>query len=256
MTTPTTEELAELAYAIANREILTRKDSEALQRLQDSPEGRDQVLECLKTVQEIRAQLGDSAKGPQGEPSLLDDNTLAEYLDGVLEPAERLEVEAHLIDHPAALNQLIDLSEVLAEVTPSAVVIRYICSVAKKGLQIISHPLEGFEMIQAAPVPVLGGDDSDSIQSWTQNFRDFRVRYSLRQTRDDQVTLSISLVDPEVPPPGSRITIRAKGQTIQSDMLSSSGQVTFRDLPLGAYSLDLLIPTQNTVTMELDLIPE
>lgn len=246
------EKIVELAFDVANSKKLSEEDTRLLERIQASPRARAKFEEYLRTISEARTAF-DGLTGPADSVlTPIDDNTLAEYLDGVLSDAERAQVEARLVSEPGALQQLIGLAELseLGEDESSAVT--FVIELAKKGLRLLSHPAEGFEFIPLQPAAVLGPEKPQRIQSWTQHLGPIHVHCTLQATKDDMLGLTIKLISPVPLPIGTRVSLLADGKLVQSDIVPESGQVTLRNLEPVTYDLDIIVPSASVARMRFN----
>ncbi len=248
------EKMVELAFGVANSEKLSRDHERLLERIQASPGALAKFDEYLRTISEARAAF-DELTGPAGAaPAPIDDNTLAEYLDGVLSEAERGQVEARLVSEPGALQQLAGLAELLESGEDESPALTFVIELAKKGLRMLSHPTEGFELIPLQPAAVLGPERTQRIQTWTQRLGPVHVHCTLQATKDDLLGLTIKLISPAPPPSGSRVSLLAGGKLVQSDVLPDSGEVTLRNLEPAIYDLDIIIPSATVARMRFDFM--
>ncbi len=248
------EKMAELAFGVANSEKLSGDDESLLERIQASPGARAQFDEYLRTISEARAALDELTRPAKAGLTPIDDNTLAEYLDGVLGDEEREQIEARLVREPGALKQLVGLAELLGSGADETSAVTFVIELAKKGLRLLSHPAEGFEMIHLQPAAVLGPEQVQPIQSWTQRLGPVHVHCTLQATKEDLLGLTIKLISPDPPPNGTRISLMVDGKLVQSDVVPGSGEVTLRNLEPAIYDLDIIVPSANVARMRFDFI--
>lgn len=248
------DELIELAFDVANSEELSRDGERLLERIQASPGALAKFDEYLRTISEARAAFDEMTGPAEAAPTPMDDNTLAEYLDGVLSDAEREQVEAQLVGEPGALQQLIGLAELLEPGEDESSTVTFVIELAKKGLRLLSHPAEGFELIPLQPAAVLGPEKTQRVQTWTQRLGPVHVHCTLQATKDDLLGLTIKLISPARPPKGSRISLLADGKLVQSDVVPDSGELTLRNLEPATYDLDIIVPSLSVARMRFDFM--
>ena len=248
------EKMVELAFDIANSEKLSADNKRLLERIQASPGARAKFDDYLRTISEAHAAFNELTGPAEAILSPIDDNTLAEYLDGVLSDAEREQVEARLVSEPGALQQLVGLAELLEPGEDERSAVTFVIEVAKKGLRLLSHPAEGFEPIPLQPAAVLGPEKTQRIQTWTQRLGPVHVHCTLQATKDDLLGLTIKLISPDPPPSGTRVSLLADGKLVQSDVVPESGEVTLRNLEPAVYDLDIIVPSATVARMRFDFI--
>lgn len=252
MREPSHEKVIDLAFAFANSEDLPAEDRRLLDQMQAGSRSRDELDQYARIISEAREALDASRLSPGEEPEPIDDNTLAEYLDGALSAEEKESVEARLVNEPGALRQLIGLADLLPEDDERGHAIAYVFEMLGRALRMLSHPGEGFELMPLQPAAVLGPETESSVQVWTQDLGPIRIQCTLQCTADKRLGLTVKLVSPDAPPQGMRISLRMEGKLLQSDVVPSSGEVTLHDLGPATYELEIAVPSTNVVSIEFD----
>ncbi len=248
----TDERLVELAFTKANGEALSPEDQVLLARIEASESHRAAFHDYLQTIGKLRGAFKEQADAAGAAAEPLDENTLAEYFDGMLSEKERDRVETRLVKDPHALRQLMDLAD-LAEALPKASAIKYIIRMAKEGLEWLAHPKQGFELLELRPAQVLGKTPASAVQTWTQQLGPVRMQCRIQSSKEGRLVLSLKLVSPSPPPKGSRLAVKTRGIIIQSEPLPETGEITLRNLEPDTYDVEIVLPSDEARTMTFDL---
>jgi len=145
MNCPTREHLAELAMAVANKEVLSPEIESASAHTNSCPECRTLLRSYLETIGAVRKAIeadADAEAPALGECP--DFNSLAAYVDDALSPEERDELERHAAHCPRCLQELADLTELKVNLPAATPVFSYLVDITKAGLAILRHPANGF----------------------------------------------------------------------------------------------------------------
>ena len=257
---PSKEVLAELAFAMAHGAPLTRQMEAVAAFAETAPETKALLEEYLGV---IRATQGVMSAPRDASPTV-DDNLLAEYVDGVMEPSERERVEGLLARDPEALRAgmaLNELRRIVADQPPS--VLEYVIGVAAKGLRMLSHPETGFALETPVPVPTLGGGPAiptrefstftpnseseaqvrgQSSFTWIQFASNLRMTLTATHAEQERVDLTLRVNDTAGPLRGGRLTVRCNANLVQSELLPVDGTVSLRGLEIAAYDFEIVPP--------------
>lgn len=281
-------DLAELAFAVANGEALPPDKAELARRIglsqADAPPALDDYLRVIGLLKSARG-----CPDQERTAECLDDARLAGYLDGTLDAGARAAAEDHLGRCDHCLSQLAGLADALAELRidgaydaddierpapPS--LFEYVVEIARavrgaaKGLRLLTHPEEGFTLLEPHPVPVLGpaapgtaGEIAHALAqdtcAWIQFFHGCDLAFTLVRLDDagaggrGRVNACLTLSASSRPVPGARLTLRREGRILQSECFSETGSLSLLNLDAGIYECELDLPSLEKVHFTLNL---
>jgi hypothetical protein len=239
---PSKEVLAELALALAHNAPLTRQMEAAAACAEETPEVKARLQDYLKIIETSRKVFARPRVDADARATI-DDNLLAEYVDGQLDQADRERVEAMLARDPESLRDGMELAALAREVVdqhPS--VIEYVIGVAAKGLKMLIHPETGFTFETPEPVPVLGGGPAiptrefstftpksqgetqpreQSSFTWIQFASNLRMTLTATHAEQERVDLTLRVNDTAGPLRGGRLTVRWSSPSCSPSMARS-----------------------------------
>jgi hypothetical protein len=167
----------------------------------------------------------------------LDDNLLAEYVDGVLGRADRGEVERHLAACPTCLDEAVSLASLVHEVVPAPPLTEVALHLVGRGLHWLSRPAEGFSEEALSPVPVLSAATTEApARRWTQTVGDTTLRFTASMPEHELLTLVVETVEA---PSGARLALWLDGSMVESRPVGGDGCCTLRHLTPGNYTVEL-----------------
>lgn len=247
MKCPERDVLLELAFSVANGEDMPPETRAIFEHVHDCETCRRSLEDDLRVLRLSRRHF-DSTTPPTGQ--CLDDNRLAEYLDGRLSSEARTQTELHLAACSHCLRELVEFSEIetlattseQVEAEPNAVqgaaaAVRYVLAIKQGVMEWLEHPQIGFTLLRPALDAVLGSQLHTITQGscgWTQESQGRRVRFVATCSQDDLITLAVTLH--EHPTPHQvRFDLFGHGRLIQSEAFSASGDILIQRLPVGEY---------------------
>ncbi|MBI4558097.1 MAG: zf-HC2 domain-containing protein [Candidatus Hydrogenedentes bacterium] len=260
MECPQNERLVEFSFQAIHAEAATREFRALAAHLEVCPTCEEQVSDYVKLIRRVRRVLADSKATPEAGPCL-DDNTLAEYLDGVLGGTRRDEAEAHLAQCRTCLRQLIELSDLMEEVkTAHGTLPTIVLGLVRGGLKLLSWPETGFAPLALEPVRVLGpvADDTKDTQNvcaWTQNLGELRLAATAIYSSPQRIDLALTATTPAGPAAEARLTLRCADTILQAERLSSSGQIVLHNLEPATYEIELVPRNDAPHAFQLTLRP-
>lgn len=216
-----------------------------------SGEERSLFESTLRQMYRVRHELR-SHKVPG---ACLDDNTLAEFVDGVLTKVERESAEQHLACCHACLHNAAHLAELAAELAPARPMLQVVLGVARRGLELLQRPLEGFAEQSLQPVMVLGGEtEARAARGWTLSAEGMDADF-LAVADEDAIAVSVQLHRAGEPVKQSRVTLRCDEVMLESSPVPASGALTFYQLSPGRYTLEITPQEGRPVEFALQLTP-
>lgn len=197
----------ELAFALA---ALPQDSPERAQRLADAGVPAPQRAEFLKTLQAFEQLRQSAGCGPCTQVDrCLDENTLAEFVDGVLPESEMPRVERQLAHCGGCLSKAVALVQLTQELTPAPRWPEVVIGIARRGMQILSAPFEGFAEQALQPIAVLSDNNQEPVaRRW--------------QVADHGVTATFTMVVEESGTASLRVNFARAGQAV------TEGQVGLR----------------------------
>jgi hypothetical protein len=238
MTCPDPEKLSELAFmAAAGRDLLPNA-TKTLAHM-------DRCESCTALYSEW------VAIAISGRESLVDvvatspcpeENTIAEYFDGVLSGADHDRVEEHMAACGSCVRQLCELHSLLLESSRPAPLRRIALEWLQEGLRVIEASTEAFRPIALAPAPVLKGNDIPSSFSWEAEQEGYTLRITVQRSSGEHLTLHLFLKHGEAPESGRRIFVRCDGELIESRRTKEDGTMVLFGLAVANYDVEIDIP--------------
>ena len=229
-------------------------EQELLQRLREAGvSAQEQTLfeHTLRLMHRARHALRDQ-KGPD---ACLDDNQLAEFVDGVLSRAERSAAEQHLACCHACLHNAAHLAELAAELAPAPPMLQVVLGVARRGLELLQRPLEGFMEQTLQPVMVLGGEtEAPAARGWTLTAEGVDAEF-LAVAEDDAIAVTVQVNREGEPIRRSRISLRSDDLMMESCPMPPTGRLTFYQLSPGRYTIEITPEGGRPVEFALQLTP-
>jgi hypothetical protein len=229
-------------------------EQELLHRLHEagvSDHDRDVFEHTLRLMHRARHAL----RSPWAAGNCLDDNTLAEFVDGVLAREERLLAEQHLACCNACLHNAAHLAELAAELAPTQPMLQVVLGVARRGLELLQRPLEGFMEQTLQPAMVLGAEtQTPAARGWTLSAEGVDAEF-LAVADDDAIAVTVQVNREGAPISKSRITLRSEEILMESCPMPATGRLTFYQLSPGRYSIEITPEGGRPVEFALQLKP-
>ena len=201
----------------------------------------EQHAELLKLAQDFARLRGKlpSMRHDNGN-ACLNDNTLAEFVDGVLPTHEAVEAERHLAACGACLHDAVELAQLCSEVAPEARWPEVVIGMAQRGLRLLSQPFQGFAEHALQPVPVMGAEvDSPAAKCWSATDGEITAYYTMVMQGERAVSLSVRFSRDGDALENGRLALRMEEALIEAHPLAGSGEHTFWQLTPGRYTVEL-----------------
>lgn len=170
----------------------------------------------------------------------LDDNTLAEFVDGVVPEHMLPEVEQKLAHCGACLHKALELAHLANELAPPPSLPAVVIAFVKQGFKILSHPLQGFDALELQPVAMMSGEDGQArARCWSQVQGDYQGVFTMAADKAGAVSLHVRFLRNGSPAAGSRIALRSQDLLLESQMLPESGEHFFLNLSPAPYAVEV-----------------
>lgn len=122
----------------------------------------------------------------------VDENTLAEFVDGVLEAEEQSAVERQLAVCGSCLNNALTLAQLAHELVPGASLKEVVLGIARRGLHFVTAPLEGFSELALEAVPSLSTATTGSAaRRWRVEENGIVATFTVTLEDGDLVAMSV-----------------------------------------------------------------
>lgn len=252
MNTVSQEQLIELAFALASNEPLDEKYDRLLERVRDDKTLNAQFSGTLEFVRRVRMLRGAGIT-TAAQDTCLDDNAIAEFVDGVLAREERTLAERHLAACDRCLKQAVALRLLTEELTPRASVREFVLQWARKGLELVKRPAEGFQLAPLAPAAVLGTDTALAPCCWTQQVDDIEVEFAAVSRPDGRMDLSLRAMRHGAPLTDALIILHSYDGMLQAQQLSKSGDLLLDALEADFFALEIRPREGNPVEFHVAL---
>jgi len=176
----------------------------------------------------------DGARGP-----CLDDNGLAEYVDGVMSWEDRVTAEAHLATCGHCVRSVADLHTLLAAAQPAQTAPQLALAWLRDGLKVVRAAVETFTAVPLAAVPVLDGSLCPKVLSWDLDSAAGPIRVTVQHDRGEKATLRLVLEGAPEPGRRCRVHLKSGGALLESRTLESTGAVEFSELDTEDYEVEI-----------------
>ncbi len=184
-----------------------------------------------------RATSRPDREGVRG--ACLDDNGLAEYVDGVMPWEDRVTAEAHLATCGLCVRKVADLHTLLAAAQPARTAPQLALAWLRDGLKVVGAAVDTFTAVPLTAVPVLDGAVCPKVLSWDVESVVGPIRVTVQHDRGEKATLR--LVFEGAPESGERCRIHLKcgGKLLESRTLDATGAVEFPELEAEDYDVEI-----------------
>lgn len=193
-----------------------------------------EVVQALRALREAAGCAGcNDAAG------CLDDNLLAEFVDGALPPEERDAVEHRLAHCAGCLRKAVALAELAHELLPAPGLAEVVVGMARRGLRMLSYPGSDFTLHALRPVPVLSALEETALaQRWSVTHGGITATFTLIAEEEGMATLELALERDGAPITHGHIALRQDDHLLESLPLPAEGGVVFRNLSPARYLLE------------------
>ncbi|MBI2422686.1 MAG: zf-HC2 domain-containing protein [Candidatus Hydrogenedentes bacterium] len=193
-----------------------------------------------------------AAPGSAGECP--DENSLAEYLDGILPGLERRALELHFAACPPCLRQLCEVHSLLAEAQRATAPHKIALQWLKEGLRLVSAAADVFTPVTLNPAPVLWGREMPDALAWDMAQDGYHLRIALQHSGPARLNLHLALQLDGAPAPGPRILLRHGGAILESRVMDELGSASFLGLEAANYDVEIGLP-ERSLRFEVETTP-
>ncbi|MBI1321009.1 MAG: hypothetical protein GC168_18955 [Candidatus Hydrogenedens sp.] len=184
----------------------------------------------------------------------LDENQLAEFVEGVLTAEEAPVVERQLAHCGSCLRKAVELAELTHELNPPETFSSVVVGIVRRGLRVLSHAGEGFSARALQPAEVLSAAcDSPAAQGWTVVHGDTAAHFTMTLEPQGTVALHIRFSVTQGPGLVGRVALVHEYLLLESQALSADGEHTFWNLEPGRYVIELDMPSQRTLSFMVEV---
>jgi hypothetical protein len=201
----------------------------------------EQRAELLKRAQDFETLRGRLRTMRHDDGiTCLDENTLAEFVDGVLPVHQATEAERHLAVCGACLHDAVELAHLCSEIAPEARWPEVVIGMAQRGLRLLSQPFQGFTEHALQPVPVMGPEgDAPAAKSWSATDGGVTAHYTMVMQDERTVSLAVRFSREADALSNARLALRMEECLIEAQPLAESGEHNFWQLTPGRDTVEL-----------------
>lgn len=219
------------------------------------PHQHEDFLRLVASISALQGRL--ACAGCRQGSACLDDNTLAEFVDGVLPPGALPMVERQLAQCGGCLHKALELARLTSELAPRPAWPEVVVACARRGLRILAKPAEGFQPLALQSLPLMGQDtDASTAQRWTQAQGEIEGVFTLSVDDSGGITAHVGFTREGKPVSGGRVALRMDDLLLESLALPESGEHTFWGLTPGRYLIELESVGLPPASFALDLRQE
>ena len=223
---------------------------------------RDELDHAIHAVvRRARAPRGVPSPG-RGEPG---DDELLRYVEGLLSPAERKEIEEALAKSPYAASRVAILESALGETGdgPSTLTraARYVFAVGQGALEFLRGATDPVQAPSVAWATRSAGASPAAAESFYEFHHAFgsvdahlKIEHVAPARLDVQLSLSRADQGNTAPVTDARITVTRAGRVIDSMPVEESGSATLSGLEPARYELELRRGGKLLGTLKLDFL--
>jgi hypothetical protein len=244
----TNSELIELALATATG---GRADSTAAEHARTCSACGRALAEYVSVLDGV-ASASQAAMIHEARTSCLNDEEVAAFVDGTTPREKRAGIETHITRCGACFERVAELTRLARELDDDRIpFVEFVLRIARDGLSLLKRPLEGFRELELEPVMLLGepasAEPARNVVAWAQSIGATTLEFTVSKATDDFVDLRVRALAQGVPVKAGRVTLRAGDEIVQSEDLSTCGEVLLQQLEPISYELDITIPQQEHV---------
>lgn len=255
---PTQDALVEVAFLITNEEAFDRGTASIRDHAKDCTACNTLLTTFLKTIRAVRNAVYSEVP-PAASGACLDSNRLSAYHDDGLSAGDRAQAERHMAQCDHCLRELIELAELVREAEPGFTPLDYVIGLAKKGIQLLRVPTEGFNELPLAAAATLEAPEQASERvSWTQEAANVLLTFGVTRADKDHIDLHLQLPTDFVATQVPRLVLRANYARLESLPVPKNGQVSLHHLAPARYIVELELKRQDNLLVQIDLqaLPE
>lgn len=181
-----------------------------------------------------------AASGKPAGHVCLDENCLAEFVDGVLPASDLPAVERALAECPSCLKSALALAELTRELVPATPWTEVVLGIAKKGLRILQAPFEGFTEIGLQPVAVLRGPAPEAqSRRWELTQHGITATFTATLEEDGLTGITATFRRGDAPFAQGRVALRLDDALLEAQPLAGAEGCVFWHLEPGHYTLEI-----------------
>ncbi len=174
--------------------------------------------------------------------SCVDDNTLAEFVDGVLEETELAVVEQRLAHCGACLRNAVFLAQLAHELAPATPWKEVVLGIARRGLRFVTAPLDGFAELTLQPVPALATATA-SARRWTMEDNGVSATFTVTLEEGGMVAMTMGFEHANQVLRAGRVALHADDILVEMQPIGSSWEHhTFWHIEPGRYLIEVTLP--------------
>jgi hypothetical protein len=193
-----------------------------------------EAVQILRTLREAAGCA--ECRDPEG---CMDDNLLAEFVDGVLSREELEAVERQLAHCAACLRKAVALAELAHELLPAPTLAEVVVGIARRGLRVLAYPGSDFALHPLRPVPVLDAIGETTLaQRWSMAQGGIHATFTLVAEDGGTATLELALERDGKPLEHGQVALRQEGLLLEALPLPAEGGISFQSLAPARYTLE------------------
>lgn len=193
--------------------------------------------QSVRTLAALRVQA--HCEGCRGPGAHLDENTLAEFVDGVLSAAEAEEVERQFAVCGSCLKKAVELAQLTEELVAKPALPQVVLGLARRGLRMLVQPLGAIAEQPLEAVAVLSsGTDALVARRWNATSGFLEATFTALLEDDGAVSLSVLPTRKGQPLQHGRLALRLEDSLMESVPLRGD-EVHFHRLDPGAYTVEV-----------------
>lgn len=210
---------------------------------------------CGKTL-DLYASLRRANRGSGAHTDgCLDENALAEFVDGAMPWEERVTAESHLAACGKCAHNLAELHTLLVALRPAQTAPQLVLAWVRDGLNVISAAMDTFTARPLAAVPVLDRAQLPKVLSWSLESGSGPVQITVQHDAGGTATLRLVLA-PETAAAGRcRVHLKRAGSLLESRTVDPSAAVEFPELVPADYQVEMVAAGSRTA-FQFTLTPE
>ncbi len=176
----------------------------------------------------------DGARG-----TCLDDNGVAEFVDGVMSWEDRVTAESHLATCGLCVRKIADLHTLIEAAQPARTAPELALAWLRDGLKVVGAAVETFTAIPLAAVPVLDGAVSPKVLSWDMESASGPIRVTVQHDRGAKASLRLVFESGTENGGRCRVHLKCGGALLESRTLEAAGTVEFSELETEDYEVEV-----------------
>lgn len=169
----------------------------------------------------------------------LDDNGLAEFVDGAMPWEDRVAAESHLATCGLCVRKVADLHTLVAAAQPAGTAPQLALAWLRDGLKVVVAAVETFTAVPLVAVPVLDGTVSPKVLSWALESAFGPIRVTVQHDRGGKATLRLEFEAYSDSGARCRVHLKSGGALLESRTLDAMNVVEFSELDTEDYEVEI-----------------